>query len=75
LLRRWAGVWSKLATIQPPIWCEYERCGGRGRRKTNARRVAHEIIVVDGVRRNVCEGCADLMLRDLRAQGRHVERN
>lgn len=56
--------------------CQYGRCGGRGHRKTSeaARRVARVTVSVDGTRQLVCESCADLMLRDLRAQGRKVER-
>jgi hypothetical protein len=54
--------------------CEYQRCGGRGHRKTDVHRLARLTVTVDGVAYRVCEGCADLMLRDLRAQGRNVER-
>lgn len=51
--------------------CEYERCGGTGRRITSAavRREAHIVVTIAGHVWRVCESCADLLIRDMTAQG------
>ncbi|HEV8264489.1 MAG TPA: hypothetical protein VGQ06_06030 [Gemmatimonadales bacterium] len=51
------------------IPCEHGRCGGLGRREVKRKRLAQQTVRVGGRRWRVCESCADLLLRDVRAEG------
>jgi len=56
--------------------CEYKRCGDKGLREVSedAIRNAQEVLIVDGEQLLVCKSCAVHAYRDLRAEGRMVER-
>ncbi len=54
--------------------CEYGRCGGLGRREVKRKRLARLVVTVQGKLWRVCESCADLLIREVRKEGRSVER-
>ena len=65
---------SRYTVSDDKLYCQYGRCGGKGKREVKRKRIAREALFVDGRLWLVCESCADLLLRDERARGRKVER-
>jgi len=57
--------------------CEYKRCGGNGKRETSehVRRVARTTVYINGQAFQVCEHCADLVLRDVERRQREIRRD
>jgi hypothetical protein len=60
---------------EDPIYCEWKRCGGRGHRETQIRRIARYVVMADEVRYLVCESCSDFAVRELRQKGLLVEKH
>ena len=54
------------AEKEDPTHREWKRCGGRGHRETQIRRIARYVVVADEARYLVCESCVDFAVRAMR---------